>query len=240
MNGEDCSFKHGLISGVPIALGYLAVSFGFGIIAVTAGLDWYEALFISMFNVTSAGQLAAVPIFATGGSVLELITTQLVINSRYALMSVSLSQRFGKSIRLSDKFIFGFINTDEIFAVAVGNRERVGRYYMYGLILLPYIGWTLGTALGALAGSILPEIMITALSVSLYAMFIAIIIPVTKRSLGVLVTVIAAALVSSAFRYLPVLSDVPGGFAIVITAVLVSTVLALICPIKEEACDGDE
>ena len=240
MNSENVSFRAGLVGGVPIGLGYLAVSFGFGIIAVTAGLDAYEAIFISMFNLTSAGQLAAVPIFTLGGSLFELVTTQLVINSRYALMSVSLSQRLGKSVRLRDKFLIAFANTDEIFAVAVGNRDKVGKRYMYGLITLPVIGWTLGTTLGALAGNILPDLIVTALSVSLYAMFIAIMVPVARKSLGVVITVISAALISSAFKYLEPLNKIPSGFAIVITAVLVSAVNALLFPIKEVKSDADQ
>lgn len=238
--GEDISFRRGLVGGIPIALGYLAVSFGFGILAVTSGLTWYETVFISLFNVTSAGQLAAVPILVSGGSLFELALSQLVINSRYALMSVSLSQRLGKSVRVRDRFLIGFANTDEIFAVAVGNREKVGRRFMYGLILLPVLGWTVGTALGALAGAILPEIIVTALSVSLYAMFISIIVPVAKKNMGVLITVLLAALVSCAFRYVRLLSRVPSGFSIVICAVLVSALLALLCPIKEAKSDGNE
>lgn len=237
---EDNSFKNGLMGGLPIALGYLAVSFGFGIIAVGAGLSWYETVFISMFNVTSAGQLAAVPIFAGGGSLLELVSTQLVINSRYALMSVSLSQRLAGDVRSRDRYLIGFLNTDEIFAVAVGRRERVGRGFMYGLILLPYVGWTVGTTLGALAGSILPEIIVTSLSVSLYAMFIAIMVPAARKSVGVVMAVVFSALLSSAFAFAEPLKRIPGGFSIVITAVLVSTVLAIVCPIKEARKNGDE
>ena len=224
----------GLRDGAPIGLGYLAVSFGFGIIAVSSRLSWYEAILISVFNLTSAGQLAAVPIIAGGGSLLELAVAQLTINSRYALMSVSLSQRMSERVKLSDRLWIGFINTDEVFATAVGKNAMLGRRYMLGLAIAPYIGWTLGTTLGALAGAILPELAITALSVSLYAMFIAIVTPVVRRSLPLLFACLLAAVLSSLFTYLPSLSEIPSGFAIVICTVVVSALFAFISPIKDE------
>ena len=221
-----------------IALGYLAVSFGFGIISVSSGLLWYESLFISMFNLTSAGQLAAVPLLASGGTLAELALSQLVINSRYALMSVSLSQRFGKNIRLVDKLLIGFANTDEIYAVAIGREETLGRKYMLGLIICPYIGWSVGTLFGALAGNILPELLVTALSVSLYAMFIAILVPAAKRERPVLICILTAMAASALFTYVPVLNQVPVGFRVVICTVVVSTLLGFFAPVADD--DGEE
>ena len=127
---ENNSFKRGLRDGVPICLGYLSVSFAFGIFATSEGLSLLEAVMISAFNLTSAGQLAAVPIIAEGGSLIELALTQLIINLRYSLMSVSLSQRMGRSIRTRDRFVIAFANTDEVFAVASGCGAPVGRKYM--------------------------------------------------------------------------------------------------------------
>ena len=237
MRTENNNFKMGIRDGMAVALGYIAISFGFGIISVSSGLSWYESLFISMFNLTSAGQLAAVPIFASGGTLAELALSQVVINSRYALMSVSLSQRFGRNIGFLDKLLIGFANTDEIYAVAIGRGETLGRKYMLGLIICPYIGWSVGTLLGALAGNILPELLVTALSVSLYAMFIAILVPAAKRDRRVLICIVISMAVSSVLTYVPVLNKIPSGFRVVICTVAVSALLALLAPIAD---DDDE
>ena len=234
---EQNSFKRGLLDGVPIALGYVAVSFGFGIIATSSGLPWTFAVLISFFNLTSAGQLAAVPIIVSGGSFLELFITQAIINSRYALMSVSLTQCFGSSITLADRFILAHANTDEIFALAV-RHEEIGKKYMYGVAVLPFLGWSTGTLLGAVAGNILPQIFVSALSVSLYAMFVAIIVPSCKKSGRTLLCVLSAMLMSLLFNYVPVLSkNVTSGFAVVICTVVVSCVFALLFPVSEGVAD---
>ena len=151
---EHDRFSEGLRDGLPICLGYLSVSFAFGIFSVGSGLSILEAVLISMTNVTSAGQLAAVPIITGGGTLLELAVSMFVINLRYALMSVSLSQKLGRSVRLLDRFLIAFVNTDEVFAVAASKPGAVGRRYLYGLILTPYFGWALGTLIGAVAGSV--------------------------------------------------------------------------------------
>ena len=138
---EKNSFREGIRDGLPICLGYVSVAFAFGIFAVGSGLSVWEAVLISMTNVTSAGQFAAVPIMTSGGSILELAVSQLVINARYILMSVSMSQKMGKSISLADRFAIAFVNTDEVFAVASGKDASLGKKYMYGLILTPFVGW---------------------------------------------------------------------------------------------------
>ena len=235
---ENNNFKMGLRDGIAIGVGYLAVSFAFGLSASIAGLSALEAFLISLFNLTSAGQLAGMPIIATGGSYFELALTQLVINSRYALMSVSLSQKLGGSISYPDRLWIGFANTDEIFAVAMGREEQVGRKYMIGLIVPPIIGWTLGTVIGAVAGDILPEIIVTALSVSMYAMFIAIIVPVMKDSRPTALAVLAAVALSSIFYFVPALDVIPDGFVIIIVAVFVSALFAFLCPIKDNPEDA--
>jgi len=228
------SFKKGITDGIPICLGYIAVSFAFGISAVSQGLSVFEALLISMANVTSAGQLAAVPIIAALGSYIELAVTQLVINLRYSLMSVSLSQKLGKSVSLADRFIISFVNTDEVFAVASAQRGTVGRKYLYGLILTPYIGWSAGTLVGAAAGNILPAVLISALGLAIYGMFVAIVVPVAKKSPAVAMCAALSALLSCVFRYIPLLSGVPSGFVIIICAVAASTLFAIICPVETE------
>lgn len=236
---ENNNFLMGLRDGVPICLGYLSVSFAFGIFAVGAGLEAWEAILISMFNLTSAGQLASVPIIALGGSVIELIVTELVINSRYALMSVSLSQAMGGSVRLRDRFWIAFANTDEIFAVSVGKGEPVGRKYMLGLALTPYLGWTLGTVLGAVAGNVLPAILTSALGIAIYGMFIAIVVPASMKRVKTAFCVAASILMSCVFNYVYPFNQISGGFVIIICAVTVSLLFALIAPVLDEEVRGD-
>ena len=224
----------GVRDGMPICLGYLSVSFAFGIFATGLGLSVWEALLISMFNLTSAGQLAAVPIIAGAGSFIELAMTQLVINLRYSLMSVSLSQRMGESVRVRDRFLIAFANTDEVFAVASGKGTMLGRKYMFGLIVPPFLGWSLGTLLGAVCGNILPALIISALGIAIYAMFVAIVVPVMKKDLKTALAVVCAIALSCLFKYAPVLNKVPSGFVIIICAVAVSALFALIAPIPED------
>lgn len=237
---ENNNFRMGLRDGLPIFLGYLSVSFAFGIFAVGNGLTIIEALLISMTNLTSAGQLAGVPIICTGGSLIELAATQLIINLRYSLMSVSLSQKIGKSVRTLDRFLISFGITDEIFAVSASKKSTLGKKYFWGLILTPYIGWSGGTLIGALAGNVLPEIVISALGIAIYGMFIAIIIPEAKKVKATALCAVCAALLGCAFEYLPYLSKISSGFVIIISAVTVSTVFALIAPIKTEKRGEEE
>ena len=239
MSSDNFSFKMGLYNGIPIGLGYLSVAFAFGIFATNSGLGILESVFISMFNVTSAGQLAAVPIISSGGSVFELFLTEVVINSRYSLMSVSLSQKFGDSVRLRDRLIFGFMNTDEVFAVAVSKPASVSRKYMYGLIIAPFVGWTVGTLFGAVAGNILPDVLVSSLGIAIYGMFIAILMPEVRREKSTMLAVIVATALSCLFFYLPQLSKIQGGFVIIIVSVLTSLVFALIRPIDNEEEEFD-
>ncbi len=229
-------FKKGIIDGLPICFGYLSVAFAFGIFAIENGLSILESVMISMTNVTSAGQLAAVPIIATGSSFLELAGSQLVINMRYALMSVSLSQKLDGRFRIWDKLWVAFVNTDEVFAVATSQNTKVSRRYMLGLILTPYIGWSSGTLLGAAAGNIFPPIVLSALGVAIYGMFVAIVVPEMRKSRPTAACVLLAILMSCLFTYLPLLNAIPEGFRIMICAVASSAVMAILAPVpcKEE------
>ena len=185
-------FRQGIRHGIPIALGYLSVSFAFGMKAVGDGLTVLQAVLISMTNVTSAGQIAAVPLMVGGASLAEMALTQLTINLRYALMSLSLSRKLDGSMGTLQRMIFSFANTDEIFAVASSQPGKVGKYYLYGLMLTPWIGWSLGTFLGAAAGTLLPEFVRTALGIAIYGMFLAIILPPARKSRPVRFVVLAA------------------------------------------------
>lgn len=231
---EINSFKKGLKDGLPIAIGYFSVSFAFGIFAIENGLTVFQAVIISLLNLTSAGQLAAVPIIAGGGTFLELALSQLVINSRYSLMSVSLSQKLSKRVKLPQKLLIAYGNTDEIFAVSVSNKGDVGTKYMLGIILLPVIGWTSGTFLGGFVGNILPPMVTAALGVAIYGMFVAIVMPVAKKEKMTALCVLLAIAISCAFRYIPLLKSVPSGFTVIICAVVASALFAIIAPIKTE------
>ncbi len=234
---EINSFFKGIKDGIPICLGYLSVSFAFGIFSIESGLSVLQALLISMTNVTSAGQLAGVPIICAGGTLIELAVAQLVINLRYALMSVSLSQKLGKSVRMIDRFIIAFVNTDEVFAVASGQDGNVGRNYMFGLILTPFLGWSIGTLIGATAGNFLPSEVVSALGIAIYAMFVAIVVPPIKKSKPTLYCVILAIALSCVFYYVPFLKVIPNGFVIIICAAVASVIFALVSPVEiyEEA-----
>ena len=234
---KENSFLKGIIDGIPICLGYLSVAFAFGIFSVSNGLTSAEALLISMTNVTSAGQLAAVPIMVSKGTLIELALSQFVINMRYALMSVSLSQKFDSSVKLYDRFLIAFVNTDEVFAVA-SSKDAVSRRYMFGLILMPYLGWSAGTIIGAVAGSVLPAVVISALGVAHYGMFIAIVLPPARSHKPVAFVALMAAVLSVIFTYAPGLQRISAGFVIIITTVLSASLGALLWPIPDTK-EGD-
>lgn len=219
---------------MPICLGYLSVAFAFGIFAVGNGLTPWEALLLSMSCVTSAGQLAAVPIIGASGSLLELAVSQLVINIRYTLMSISLSQKLSPDVTLPHRFAISFVNTDEVFAVASSQKGSVGKWYLYGLIIPPWLGWSAGTIIGALVGNILPAIVTSALGVAIYGMFIAIIVPEMKQSRPTAICVGIAIALSCLFCFAPVLNIVPSGFAIILCACIASAVMAFLAPIETE------
>ena len=232
--GEMSNFRKGLHDGIPIALGYLSVSFTFGIQCIANGLTWWQAFLISLTNLTSAGQFAGLGIMVSGaGAYIEMASTQFVINLRYALMGLSLSQKVDESVRGIHRWGTGFGITDEIFAVAMGNIHKVSNKYLYGLIILPVIGWSGGTFLGAAAGSVLPEVVRSALCIAIYGMFLAIIIPPAKKSGAVLKVILMAVALSCCFRYVPGMNKISGGFAIIISTVAAAGLGALLFPVAE-------
>ena len=231
---ENNNSRMGLRDGLPIGIGYVAISFAVGFFCVVSGLNWLEALLISALNLTSAGQIAAIPIIAAGGSFIELALTQLVINSRYALMSISLSQRLGESVSFRDRFLIAFFNTDEIFAVACGKDSLLGKRYLLSLAVFPYLGWSLGTLCGALVGGVLPSLLTGVMSVAIYAMFIAIITPAAKAHKGTVICIICAIILSFLFEFLPPLKSIPHGMVIVILTVVLSAIFAFLAPVSEK------
>lgn len=218
--------------GIPIALGYFSVSFGFGITAVQSGLSVIEAVIISLTNLTSAGQAMGVSVIAAGGTLVEMAVTQLVINLRYALMGISLSQKLDVSFTTPHRLLASYGITDEIFAVAVARDSKIKPTYMYGLISVSAAGWVGGTLAGSVANMLLPVSLTAAMGIMLYGMFIAIIVPPAKSSYKVLTVVLIAAALSCIFKYL--LPSVSFGFAIIISAVAASVIGALIFPVNIE------
>lgn len=230
---RSSQFFQGIRDGISICLGYFSVAFAFGIFAVSGGLTPTETILISAANVTSAGQLAAVPVMLSGGTLFELALSQFVINLRYCLMSISLSQKLDDSIRLPHRFLIAFVNTDEVFAVASA-KESVSRQYMFGLILTPYLGWTAGTAVGAFAGNVMPAIVITALGIAIYGMFIAIVVPPARDDRHILFCVCLSVALSCLFRFVPFLAGVQTGFVVILCSVSAAAVTAALFPIGEE------
>ena len=229
----DKTFIKGIRHGIPIALGYLSVSFAFGMKAVGDGLTWLQAVLISATNLTSAGQMAGLPLMLSGAGLGEMALTQLTINLRYALMSLSLGRKLDGSMGTLQRLIFSFANTDEIFAVASSQPGMVGKHYLYGLMLTPWIGWTLGTLLGAVAGTLLPAFVRTALGIAIYGMFLAIILPPARKEKPVRFVVLLSVAMSLAFRYLPGLNRVSSGFVIILCAVSAAALGAWRYPERE-------
>ena len=227
-------YKLGLRTGLPVGLGYFSVSFGFGAMAAANGVRVLDATLISLTNLTSAGQFAGLTLILAGTTLWEMILTQLVINSRYALMSLALSQRMGQRIGLWPRFAIAFINTDEIFALAMAHPEPLTVSFLLGLGALPMVGWTGGTLLGALAGTVLPAAVRTALGVMLYGMFIAIVVPPARKEKPVLVTALGALVLSCLFSWVPALQQVSPGISIVICTVGAAALCAWLFPVAEK------
>ena len=229
------NFINGIKAGIPIALGYFAVSFTFGMMAIAGGLSIGDAVLISATNLTSAGQFAGLTIILSNGSYLEMMLSQFVINLRYSLMSFSLSQKLNRKESWLHRYLVAFGVTDEIFAVSVSQVGKTSAFFNYGAMSVAIPGWVIGTLFGALLGNVLPEFIVSALSVAIYGMFIAIIIPPAKQNRSVLYVVISSMLLSSCFTYLPLLNKVSSGFVIIICTVAVSLIAAKFAPIKEES-----
>ncbi len=227
-------FFNGLRDGVPIALGYLSVSFSVGILAIASGLTVFQGALMSLTNVTSAGQFAGIQVIAAGGALAELALTQVIINLRYALMSLSLSQNLSEDVTIRQRLAIAFANTDEIFAVAMGHGKNLTFSYMMGLESLPVLGWTAGTVLGAVAGEVLPASVSGALSIALYAMFLAIVLPVARRQRSVLLVVVLAAVFRCALYYLPMFAGISAGMAIIFCTVAAAFLGAWLFPVTGE------
>lgn len=233
------SLRKGMLDGLPIALGYLSVSFTFGMMATSNGLPVWIAVLVSATNLTSAGQFAGTALIISGGMLVEIAVATLVINLRYMLMSLSLSQKLDPAMTLPERCLLAFGNTDEIFAVAMRHEGFVGARYLAGLIITPYLGWFSGTLLGATATGLLPASLRGALGIAIYGMFIAILVPHARKMRPVAFAILVAALSSCLFRWLPVLKGLSSGWAIILCTLLAAALTALRYPVGGGDGEGE-
>ena len=232
-------FLRGLRMGLPIGIGYLAVSFTLGIAARNAGLNAFQAALTSFMCEASAGEAAGFAVIAANGAYLEMAVMELVANARYLLMSFALSQKLDAKTGLLHRLILGWYITDEVFGVSISAPGKLCPFYSYGAIVPSCIGWTLGTLLGVIVGNILPASIVSALSVGLYGMFIAIIIPPSKQSRTVLTLVGVSMAASFAFNRIRWFDGISSGTKTIILTVLIAAAGAILKPVREENSDAE-
>ncbi len=226
-------FNYGLRKGLPIGLGYLAVSFSFGVASKSCGITPMQSIIISATNLSSAGQLAGVELIKNHAAYIEVFLTVLLINIRYALMSISLSQKIDPDMPLYKRAIIGYGITDEIYAVSITEVRKITLKYMIGLMLLPVLGWVGGTAAGVFLTDVMPLKLINAMGIALYAMFIAIVVPDAKKSYKILIVALIAILLSCILYYTPFINKIGLGFKMIISTSFASLIGAFLFPIKE-------
>ena len=235
METNRSQWKNGFRDGIPIALGYFAVSFTFGLFAKKTGLTPFQAVVISLTNLTSAGQFAGLGLMGAAATYLEMASTQLILNLRYCLMSCALSQKLDAKVPFWHRFLLAHGITDEIFGVAVCKSGKLNPFYQYGLMSSAIPGWTLGTFFGVISGDILPERIISALSIALYGMFIAVIIPPAKGNRILTGIILLSMLMSMVFSKLVVFQYVSPGFKIILLTILIAGMAAFLFPMREAA-----
>lgn len=228
-------FKAGVKHGIPICLGYIPVSFTFGLMAVSAGIPKWTAILISLTNLTSAGQFAGITLISAGTAYFELGLTVFIINLRYMLMSLSISQKIDKDINTLQRMLFSFGITDETYVVASLQPNKLSSSYLFGLISMPIFGWNLGTILGVFISDLLPLTLQNAMGIALYGMFIALIVPPARKERKILVIIMIAVAIMCMFRYISIFSGISSGFRIIISSVVAAAAGAYFFPNKEEA-----
>lgn len=234
---NQSSFMKGLRDGVPIALGYFAVSFSLGIAARSAGFTAFQALLMSLFNNASAGEFAAFTLIGAGAGYLEVALMTLVTNARYLLMSCALSQKLEPSLPLHHRLLIGFDVTDEIFGVSIAYPGKLAPAYSYGVFLLALPGWALGTFFGVLMGNILPVRLVSALSVALFGMFIAVFMPPARKERVIGVLVVVSMFCSWLLSTVDFFSFMSEGARVILLTVAISAIAAILFPIQnEEVC----
>lgn len=227
-------FLKGMRDGVPIALGYFAVAFSLGIMAKQAGLNALQGFVASFFNLASAGEYSLFSQIQLNASLLEVALVTLVINARYLLMSCALSQRFSPKTGIVPRLLVGFGITDEIFGISIATEGYLNPLYNYGAILVAAPCWAFGTSMGIIAGNILPLRVVSALSVALYGMFIAIIVPPAKKNKTIMIAVVVSFALSFICSKAPLLKEMSPGFKTIILTVVIASVAALISPVNDE------
>lgn len=232
-DNKKLAFSNGIRDGIPIALGYFAVSFTLGIAAKNAGFTPLQAMIVSMTNNASAGEYAGFTLISAGAGYLELALMMLVANARYLLMSCALSQKLDPKTPFIHRLLIGYDVTDEIFGICINSPGKLNPFYAYGAFSVAIPGWAIGTYLGVLMGNVLPSNVVSALSVGLYGMFIAIIIPPARENRLLAGLIVVSMLLSLLFTVLPVLSNIPSGTSILILTIVISAVAAILFPIKE-------
>ena len=221
-------------AGIPISLGYFAVSIALGIAAKRAGLTSFQAALASLLNNASAGEYAGFTLIGQKATYIEVVIMEAVANARYLLMAAAMSQKLADGTSIFQRLLLGFTVTDEIFGVSVAIDGKVSAYFTYGAFVVATLGWTMGTFVGAILGEILPASVVTALGVGLYGMFISVVIPESKRNKVVAALVAISFVASFAFSRAPYISAVPEGVRIIILTVVISLGAAILFPIKEE------
>lgn len=227
-------FFAGMQAGMPICVGYFSVSFGFGATAIVQGWTLWQAVTASVTTLAGAGQFAGLTVIAAGATLLELVLTLLVINSRYALMSLSLGQRLGPQIGFFKRLVIAFFNTDEVFALSMSRGKDMTPAFFVGAGVVSALGWISGTALGSIASSLLPLEVQAALGVMLYGMFIAIVVPQARQEKPVFLSISIALVCSCLFAWVPGLNQISPGLAIIASTIMAATICAIVFPVKEE------
>ena len=231
-------YKKGLKAGIPIGLGYLAVAFTLGISARTAGLNALQATLTSFLINASAGEFVGFTLIAAGAGYLEVAIMEAVANARYLLMSFSLSQKLRPETGILHRMLIGWYVTDEVFGVSISAPGYLNPFYTYGAITLACPGWALGTCLGVIMGNVLPANVVSALSVVLYGMSIAIFVPPRKKSRTILIIVATSLAASFAFAPIALFDGISSGIKTIILTVAISAAAAIIAPVKEVAADA--
>lgn len=227
-------YINGLREGVPIGLGYFAVGFTLGITAREAGITAFQMGLMSLMMHASAGQYAVITVIAGQSGYVAMIITQLVINIRYLLMSTALSQKISPDTPMWKRMLLSYFVTDEIFGISASVKGNLNPYYNYGAATVASPGWALGTVLGVLVGNILSASLTSALSVALYGMFLAVVIPASKSDRTVAAVVAASMAGSLAFTFLPLLCDIDSGTRIIILTIVIAAAAAVIRPVPAE------
>ena len=234
MDTPSTWFRRGLRDGIPICLGYFAVAFALGISARNVGLTGTQGFIMSAGMLASAGEYAALELIRSGAGLIEMIVTCLIVNLRYILMSCALTQKLAPGTKNGHRFGLAYCITDEIFALSSMAEGYLDPRYSYGITLISAIGWASGTSLGIVVGNILPGWAVNALGVSLYGMFLAVIIPPSRQSRFIAGLVVVSMLCSLLFTVLPVLGDISAGFRIIILTLLLASAAAVIHPVEPE------